>query len=110
MGLLFLQLIYWRTVSALIFPIIWANNPSVSINEAVGDMIEYLADTFNSNATLLKGRIIMDGTCAILVGIHLTLMKNTMKAKGDIGKEHKPINASVQKSAINVFLDTAQSP
>ena len=42
-----------------------------SINEAVGDMVEHLADTFDSNAAFLKGCIIKDGTSVILVGIHL---------------------------------------
>ena len=75
-----------------------------SKNEAVSDMIEHLTDTFNSNATLLKGRIIKDGTSVILVSVHLTLLENAMKAKGDFGKEHPPINASVQKRAIQHIL------
>ncbi len=47
-----------------------------SINEAVGDMVEHFADTFDSNATFLKGCIIKDGTSVILVAIHLMLLKN----------------------------------
>ena len=67
-------------------------------------MIEHLADTFNSNATLLKGRIIKDGTSVNLIGIHPTLLKNVMEAKGDFGKEHPPVDASVQKRAIQRVL------
>ena len=59
-----------------------------SKNEAMGDMIEHLADTFYSNATFLNGRVIKDGTNVILVSFHPTLLEKAMKAKGDFGKEH----------------------
>ena len=75
-----------------------------SINEIVGDMVEHLADSFDSNAALLKGCIIKDGTCVILVGIHLMLLENGMEAKGDFGKKHSPIDVSVQKCAIQRVL------
>lgn len=59
------------------------------------DMGEHLADTFDSNAALLKGCIIKDGTSVMLVGIHLMLQENGMEAKGDFGKKHSPIDAGV---------------
>ncbi len=68
-----------------------------SINEAVGDVVEHLADSLDSYATFLKGCIIKDGRCVILVGIHLMLLENGMEAKGDIGKKHSPIDVIVQK-------------
>ncbi len=97
-------------------------------------MVEHLDDTFDSNATFLKGCIIKDGTSVMLVGIHLMLPKNSMEAKGNFGKKHSPVDAGVQKCAIqrkrriilvrsirqsmrafksarySVFFDTAQSP
>ena len=75
-----------------------------SINEIVGDMAEHLADSFDSNAALLKGCIIKDGTSVMLVGIHLMLPKNDMEAKGDFGKKHSPVNVGIQKCAIQRVL------
>mgnify|MGYP006960880897 FL=1 len=75
-----------------------------SINEIVGDMAEHLADSFDSNAAFLKGCIIKDGTSVILVGIHLMLPENGMEAKGNFGKKHSPVDAGVQKCAIQRVL------
>ena len=75
-----------------------------SINEAVGDMVEHLADSFDSNATFLKGCIIKYGTSVMLVGSHLMFLENGMEAKGDFGKKHSPVNAGVQKCAIQRVL------
>lgn len=63
-------------------------------------MVEHLADSFDSNAALLKGCIIKDGTSVMLVGIHLMLPENGMEAKGNFGKKHSPVDAGVQKCAI----------
>ena len=75
-----------------------------SINEIVGDMVEHLADSFDSNTTFLKGCIIKDGTSVMLVGIHLMFPENGMKAKGNFGKKHSPVDAGVQKCAIQRVL------
>ena len=75
-----------------------------SINEAVGDMVEHLADSFDSNAALLKGCIIKDGSSVMLVGIHLMLPENGMEARGNFGKKHSPVDACVQKCAIQRVL------
>lgn len=75
-----------------------------SINEIVGDMVEHLAGSFDSNAALLKGCIIKDGTSVMLVGIHLMLPENGMEAKGNLGKKHSPVDAGVQKCAIQRVL------
>ena len=75
-----------------------------SINEIVGDMVEHLADSFDSNAALLKGCIIKHGTSVMLVSIHLMLLENGMEAKGNFGKKHSPVDAGVQKCAIQRVL------
>ena len=75
-----------------------------SINEIVGDMVEHLADSFDSNAALLKGCIIKHGTSVMLVSIHLMLLENGMEAKGNFGKKHSPVDACVQKCAIQRVL------
>lgn len=67
-------------------------------------MVEHLADSFDSNAVLLKGCIIKDGTSVMLVGIHLMLPENGMEAKGNLGKKHSPVDAGVQKCAIQRVL------
>ena len=75
-----------------------------SKNEIVRDMVDHLAATFDSNATFLKGCIIKYGTSVMLVGIHLMLLENGMEAKGDFGKKHSPVNAGIQKCAIQRVL------
>ncbi len=59
-------------------------------------MAEHLADSFDSDTALLKGRIIKDGTSVIFVSIYLMLLKDGMEAQGDFGKEYPPVDASVQ--------------
>ena len=59
---------------------------------------------YNGAEYILKGCIIKDGTSVILVGIHLMLPENGMEAKGDFGKKHSPVNAGVQKCAIQRVL------
>lgn len=61
----------------------------------MGDMVEHLADTFDSNAILLKGCVIREGTSVIFVSIHLMLLKDDMKSKGYFGKKHSPVDAGV---------------
>ena len=51
-----------------------------SINEIVGDMVEHLADSFDSNAALLKGCIIKDGTSVMLVSILISHCKSVDSA------------------------------
>ena len=67
-------------------------------------MVEHLVDSFDSNAALLKGCIIKDGISVMLVGIHLILLENGMEAKGNFGKKHSPVDAGVQKCAIQRVL------
>ena len=43
-------------------------------------MAEHLADSFDSDTALLKGRIIKDGTSVIFVSIYLMLLKDGMEA------------------------------
>ena len=57
-------------------------------------MAEHLADSFDSDTALLKGRIIKDGTSVIFVS--MMLLKDGMEAQGDFGKEYPPVDASVQ--------------
>ena len=52
----------------------------------------------------LKGCIIKDGTSVMLVGIHLMLLENGMEAKGNFSKKHSPVDAGVQKGAIQRVL------
>ena len=40
----------------------------------------------------------------MLVGIHLMLPENGMEAKGHFGKKHSPVDAGVQKCAIQCVL------
>ena len=81
-----------------------------SINEAVGDMVEHLADSFDSNATFLKGCIIKYGTSVMLVGSHLMFLENGMEAKGDFGKSIRQSMRAFKSARYSVFFDTAQSP
>lgn len=75
-----------------------------SVNESMGNVVEHLTDTFDSNTCLLKGCIIKDSTNLICIGIHLTLLKDSVEAKGYLGKEHPPINALIQKCTIQCVL------
>ena len=40
----------------------------------------------------------------MLVGIHLMLPENGMEAKGHFGKKHSPVDAGIQKCAIQCVL------
>lgn len=75
-----------------------------SVNESVGDVVEHFADTFDSNTCLLKSCIIKDSTNFICIGIHLTLLKDSVEAKGYWGKEHSPVEALIQKCTIQCVL------
>ena len=81
-----------------------------SINEIVSDMVEHLADSFDSNAALLKGCIIKDGTSVMLVGIHLMLLENGMEAKGVLVRSIRQSMRAFKSARYSVFFDTAQSP
>ena len=54
----------------------------------MGDVVEHLADTFDSNATLLKGSIIQDG----------------MEVMGNLGKKRSPVDAGFQNRTIQRVL------
>lgn len=73
-------------------------------------MAEHLANTFDSNATLLKGCLIKDDKSIHFVNIHLTFLADVMEMKGNFGKEHSPFNAGIQKHRIQrIFLHSTKS-
>lgn len=73
-------------------------------------MAEHLADSFDSDTALLKGRIIKDGTSVIFVSIYQMLLKDGMEAQGDLVRNIRQSMRSFNSVRYNMFLETVQSP
>lgn len=73
-------------------------------------MAEHLADSFDSDTALLKGRIIKDGTSVIFVSIYLMLLKDGMEAQGDLVRNIRQSMRAFNSVRYNMFLETVQSP